>query len=431
MSAAPELREDRPRLSPSVFVRAFWSPRSSHWGGHRYLSARRRSRRIATPSSAFTQAHYAQALVIAFLSTWAAAAFSLPGGLAALVDLRLPLRPLGRHGARRVRRDHRRRRSLFVAARYVFADAARRRLGALGETINAGFTRNAFSYMLFLRLVPAFPFFLVNLAPAFTSIPLRTFVPATFIGIIPGTFVFVNLGETLGTHRFAAGPRVVGDARCIRSPRRARARAHRRAAAIVPGSAERVTGGASCNCRSSSPRSRKSGDDRRDARRPAAAAAQGHEVVVVDGGSQGRHAGDCAAALRPHVGGGCRACIADERRRPRHARGDVLLFLHADTLLPAGAGTRRRTCHRARRSLGPLRRHHRRALTRAEAGRMHDELCVRGWTGIATGDQATSCRRTAFDAVSGFPAIPAHGGRRDVEDAQGYVRAGRPACARA
>jgi len=87
---------------------------------------------------------------------------------------------------------------VFLAARYIFADAARKRLGALGEKINAGFTENAFNYMLFLRLVPAFPFFLVNLAPAFTSIPLRTFVLATFIGIIPGTFVFVNLGETLG-----------------------------------------------------------------------------------------------------------------------------------------------------------------------------------------------------------------------------------------
>jgi uncharacterized membrane protein YdjX (TVP38/TMEM64 family) len=51
--------------------------------------------------------------------------------------------------------------------------------------------------MLFLRLVP-FPFFLVNLAPALTSLPLRTFVLATFIGVIPGTFVFVNLGEALG-----------------------------------------------------------------------------------------------------------------------------------------------------------------------------------------------------------------------------------------
>jgi uncharacterized membrane protein YdjX (TVP38/TMEM64 family) len=87
---------------------------------------------------------------------------------------------------------------VFVAARYVFADAARSRLGPLGAKINAGFTANAFSYLLFLRLVPLFPFFLVNLAPAFTSVPLRTFVTATFVGIIPGTFVFVNLGQTLG-----------------------------------------------------------------------------------------------------------------------------------------------------------------------------------------------------------------------------------------
>jgi uncharacterized membrane protein YdjX (TVP38/TMEM64 family) len=87
---------------------------------------------------------------------------------------------------------------VFLAARYIFADAARKRLGALGEKINAGFTKNAFSYLLFLRLVPVFPFFLVNLAPAFTSIPLRTYVLGTFLGIIPGTFVFVNLGQTLG-----------------------------------------------------------------------------------------------------------------------------------------------------------------------------------------------------------------------------------------
>ena len=87
---------------------------------------------------------------------------------------------------------------VFLAARYIFADAARKRLGALGEKINAGFTENAFTYLLFLRLVPVFPFFLVNLAPAFTSIPLRTYVLATFLGIIPGSFVFVNLGQTLG-----------------------------------------------------------------------------------------------------------------------------------------------------------------------------------------------------------------------------------------
>jgi len=85
----------------------------------------------------------------------------------------------------------------FLAARYLFADAARRRMGALGEKINAGFTENALNYLLFLRLVPLFPFFLVNLAPAFTSISVRTFVVGTLIGIIPGSFVFVNLGQTL------------------------------------------------------------------------------------------------------------------------------------------------------------------------------------------------------------------------------------------
>ena len=58
---------------------------------------------------------------------------------------------------------------VFLAARYLFADAARRRMGALGERISAGFAENAFNYLLFLRLVPLFPFFLVNLAPAFTD----------------------------------------------------------------------------------------------------------------------------------------------------------------------------------------------------------------------------------------------------------------------
>ena len=88
---------------------------------------------------------------------------------------------------------------VFLAARYLIADWARSKMGALGQKINAGFSENAFNYMLFLRLVPAFPFFLVNLAPAFTNIKLSTYVLATAIGIIPGTFVFANLGETLGT----------------------------------------------------------------------------------------------------------------------------------------------------------------------------------------------------------------------------------------
>jgi uncharacterized membrane protein YdjX (TVP38/TMEM64 family) len=146
---------------------------------------------------AFTHAHYFAALAIAFAVYVLATTLSLPGGLVlSLTAGFLFGRWIGTVlvvtaatiGAT----------LLFLAARYLFADAARRRMGALGEKLNAGFTENALNYLLFLRLVPLFPFFLVNLAPAFTTIPLRTFILGTFLGIIPGSFVFVNLGETLG-----------------------------------------------------------------------------------------------------------------------------------------------------------------------------------------------------------------------------------------
>jgi uncharacterized membrane protein YdjX (TVP38/TMEM64 family) len=87
----------------------------------------------------------------------------------------------------------------FLAARYLFADAARRRMGPRLQRISRGFEEDAFSYLLFLRLVPLFPFWLVNLVPAFTPVKTRTFVAATAIGIIPGSFVFCNLGRRLAT----------------------------------------------------------------------------------------------------------------------------------------------------------------------------------------------------------------------------------------
>jgi uncharacterized membrane protein YdjX (TVP38/TMEM64 family) len=165
-------------------------------GGQRYLSLDTiKANRDALIE--FADQHFVAAVAIAFAIYVGATALSLPGGLVlsltmgfifgtwvgtAIVVVAATL------GATLV----------FLAARYLFADAARKRLGAVGEKINAGFTQNAFSYLLFLRLVPAFPFFLVNLAPAFTAIPARTYVLATLIGIIPGTFVYVNLGRTLG-----------------------------------------------------------------------------------------------------------------------------------------------------------------------------------------------------------------------------------------
>ena len=89
---------------------------------------------------------------------------------------------------------------VFWLARYLIADWARDRLQEnemAGKIIN-GFQSDAFNYMLFLRLVPLFPFWLVNLAPAFTSISSQTYSLATFIGIIPGSFIFANLGQSLG-----------------------------------------------------------------------------------------------------------------------------------------------------------------------------------------------------------------------------------------
>jgi uncharacterized membrane protein YdjX (TVP38/TMEM64 family) len=87
---------------------------------------------------------------------------------------------------------------IFLSARYVFAEAAQRRIGPAAKKIISAFHKNDFNYLLFLRLVPLFPFWLVNLASAFTPVKVRTYVLATAIGIVPATFVFANLGGSLG-----------------------------------------------------------------------------------------------------------------------------------------------------------------------------------------------------------------------------------------
>ena len=88
--------------------------------------------------------------------------------------------------------------ALFVAAQTVLGDRLRSRVGAALERMDSGFRQNAFNYLLVLRLVPLFPFFLVNIAPAFANVRLSTYVSATFIGIVPGTFVYTSVGNGLG-----------------------------------------------------------------------------------------------------------------------------------------------------------------------------------------------------------------------------------------
>jgi uncharacterized membrane protein YdjX (TVP38/TMEM64 family) len=87
---------------------------------------------------------------------------------------------------------------LFLAAHGALADWLRGRAGPWLERMREGFQANAFSYLLFLRLVPAFPFFIVNLVPAFLGVEFRVFLFATVIGIAPATFIFSNIGAGLG-----------------------------------------------------------------------------------------------------------------------------------------------------------------------------------------------------------------------------------------
>lgn len=89
--------------------------------------------------------------------------------------------------------------AVFWAARTAFGDALRARAGKAIGLMREGFRRDAFNYLLFLRLVPAFPFFVVNLVPAFLGVSTRTYVLATVIGIIPGGFVFATVGAGLGS----------------------------------------------------------------------------------------------------------------------------------------------------------------------------------------------------------------------------------------
>jgi uncharacterized membrane protein YdjX (TVP38/TMEM64 family) len=87
---------------------------------------------------------------------------------------------------------------IFLVARTAAGDILRRRAGPWVARMADGFARNAFSYMLLLRLVPLFPFWLVNIVPALLGVRLSSYVAATLIGILPATFVYAGIGSGLG-----------------------------------------------------------------------------------------------------------------------------------------------------------------------------------------------------------------------------------------
>ncbi|MEN9855315.1 MAG: hypothetical protein RLZZ157_441 [Pseudomonadota bacterium] len=93
---------------------------------------------------------------------------------------------------------------LFLAAQSALGGGLKARAGGFVAQLEAGFQKNAFSYLLTLRLLPIAPFFGVNLAAAFLGVRLGTFVLATAIGIIPGGFIYAWLGSGI-EHVIAQG----------------------------------------------------------------------------------------------------------------------------------------------------------------------------------------------------------------------------------
>ena len=87
----------------------------------------------------------------------------------------------------------------FLVARYLLRDWVEQRFGSRLGSIQEGFAKNAFSYLLTLRLIPLFPFFLVNMVSGLTRVRVGTYMAATSLGIIPGSFVFAYAGRQLGT----------------------------------------------------------------------------------------------------------------------------------------------------------------------------------------------------------------------------------------
>lgn len=87
---------------------------------------------------------------------------------------------------------------VFLAVDLAFRPWVEKKAGKWLKAMEEGFQEDAFSYLLFLRLIPLFPFWVLNIVPALLGMRKATYVLATFIGIIPPTFVYVMVGNGLG-----------------------------------------------------------------------------------------------------------------------------------------------------------------------------------------------------------------------------------------
>ena len=85
-----------------------------------------------------------------------------------------------------------------LVARFILRDWVQEKFGERLKTVNDGIEREGSFYLFTLRLIPVFPFWLINLVMGLTKMPLRTFYWVSQFGMLPGTIVYVNAGKELG-----------------------------------------------------------------------------------------------------------------------------------------------------------------------------------------------------------------------------------------
>ena len=86
----------------------------------------------------------------------------------------------------------------FLSARFLFRDTVQAKFGNQLKAINEGIEKDGEYYLFTLRLVPLFPFFMINLLMGLTTLKIRTFYGVSQVGMLAGTLVYVNAGTQLG-----------------------------------------------------------------------------------------------------------------------------------------------------------------------------------------------------------------------------------------
>jgi uncharacterized membrane protein YdjX (TVP38/TMEM64 family) len=166
-------------------------------GWHRYLSLKTIGLNYETLAN-FIASHRARAIAIYALVYVAAVTLSLPGALILTVtggllfgwEIALPIAVVAATTGATI---------FFVVARTSLGQCLAGRASVAVDCLRAGFQKDALSYMLFLRLVPVFPFVVINLAAALLGVPLGPYILGTFLGIIPGTAAYAVAGSGLAS----------------------------------------------------------------------------------------------------------------------------------------------------------------------------------------------------------------------------------------